>query len=57
LMTEREHIITDSEEPVVKNKKPKIRKRTVMMTPGYFREIQDTSATKEPKELSNDSHT
>jgi hypothetical protein len=40
LMTEREHIITDSEEPVVKNKKPKIRKRTVMMTPGYFQEIQ-----------------
>jgi hypothetical protein len=40
LMTERDQIITDSEEPVVKNKKPKIRKRTVMMTPGYFHEIQ-----------------
>jgi len=40
LMTERDQIITDSEEPVIKNKKPKIRKRTVMMTPGYFHEIQ-----------------
>jgi hypothetical protein len=36
LSIEREHIIVMNETPVLKNKKPKLRKKTVIMTDEYF---------------------
>ena len=43
LMEEYPHICTIAEDPVVKNKKPKIRKRQIMMTQEYMTEISRTT--------------
>lgn len=36
LAMEKENIVVNNETPVVKNKKPKLRKRTIVMTDAYF---------------------